>query len=177
MTFIPDRTHIFAAVLMAGIALIGISWAPLKLGWLLIFPIIFIVWVLTAKTRVDDSGIAVSYLFKKNVHLPWDQLRGIGFEGSSAKVATVDGHEYTLPGVTSNSLPDLAEASSGRIADVITQASEAADGMMEVTDQEGNSILVTPEEYEERTAAGEKLSMPGEGDNEGSYKNSKEDEE
>ena len=177
MTFTPDRTHIFAAVLMAGIALIGISWAPLKLGWLLIFPIIFIVWVLTAKTRVDDSGIAVSYLFKKNVHLPWDQLRGIGFEGSSAKVATVDGHEYTLPGVTFNSLPDLAEASSGRIADVITQASEATDGMMEVTDQEGNSILVTPEEYEERTAAGEKLSMPGEGDNEGSYKNSKEDEE
>ncbi|SIS40626.1 PH domain-containing protein [Corynebacterium appendicis CIP 107643] len=177
MTFTPDRTHIFAAVLMAGIALIGISWAPLKLGWLLIFPIIFIVWVLTAKTRVDDSGIAVSYLFKKNVHLPWDQLRGIGFEGSSAKVATVDGQEYTLPGVTFNSLPDLAEASSGRIADVITQASEAADGMMEVTDQEGNSILVTPEEYEERTAAGEKLSMPGEGDNEGSYKNSKEDEE
>lgn len=177
MTFTPDRTHIFAAVLMAGIALIGISWAPLKLGWLLIFPIIFIVWVLTAKTRVDDSGIAVSYLFKKNMHLPWDQLRGIGFEGSSAKVATVDGQEYTLPGVTFNSLPDLAEASSGRIADVITQASEAADGMMEVTDQEGNSILVTPEEYEERTAAGEKLSMPGEGDNEGSYKNSKEDEE
>lgn len=158
MTFTPDRTHVLAAVLMTGIALIGISWAPVKLGWLLIFPIIFIAWVLTAKTVVDDSGIGVSYLFKKNVKLPWDQLRGIGFEGSSAKVATVDGREFTLPGVTFNSLPDLAEASSGRIADVITQASEAADGMMEVTDQQGNSILVTPEEYEERIAAGEKLS-------------------
>lgn len=158
MTFTPDRTHVLAAVLMTGIALIGISWAPLKLGWLLIFPIIFIAWVFTAKTRVDDDGIAVSYLFRKNVRLPWDQLRGIGFEGSRAKIATVDGEEYSLPGVSFNSLPELAEASSGRITDVITQASEAADGMMEVTDQEGNSILVTPEEYEERTAAGEKLS-------------------
>lgn len=158
MTFTPDRTHVLAAVLMTGIALIGISWAPLKLGWLLIFPIIFIAWVLTAKTVVNDQGISVSYLFKKNVSLPWDQLRGIGFEGSKAKVATVDGKEFTLPGVTFNSLPDLAEASSGRIADVITQASEAADGMMEVTDQHGDSILVTPEEYEKRTAAGEKLS-------------------
>lgn len=158
MTFTPDRTHVLAAVLMTGIALIGISWAPLKLGWLLIFPIIFIAWVFTAKTRVDDNGIAVSYLFRKNVRLPWDQLRGIGFEGSRAKIATVDGEEYSLPGVSFNSLPELAEASSGRITDVITQASEAADGMMEVTDQEGNSILVTPEEYEECTAAGEKLS-------------------
>lgn len=158
MTFTPDRTHVLAAVLMTGIALIGISWAPLKLGWLLIFPIIFIAWVLTAKTVVNDQGISVSYLFKKNVSLPWDQLRGIGFESSKAKVATVDGKEFTLPGVTFNSLPDLAEASSGRIADVITQAAEAADGMMEVTDQHGDSILVTPEEYEKRTAAGEKLS-------------------
>jgi len=38
--------------------------------------------------------------------------------------------------------------------------------MMEVTDQEGNSILVTPEEYEERTAAGEKLSKPATGTSE-----------
>ena len=162
MTFTPDRTHVLAAVLMTGIALIGISWAPLKLGWLLIFPIIFIIWVFTAKTRVNDDGISVSYLFRKNVTLPWDQLRGIGFEGSKAKVATVNGEEFTLPGVTFNSLPDLAEASSGRIADVITQASEAADGMIEVTDQHGDSILVTPEEYEERIAAGEKLSRTDE---------------
>lgn len=166
MTFTPDRTHLLAAVLMTGIALIGISWAPLKLGWLLIFPVVFIAWVLTAETVVNNDGIKVSYLFKKNVQLPWDQLRGIGFEGSSAKVATVNGEEYTLPGVTFNSLPDLAEASSGRIPDVITQASEAADGMMEVTDQQGNSILVTPEEYEERTAAGEKLSRVRQGDHE-----------
>lgn len=166
MTFTPDRTHLLAAVLMTGIALIGISWAPLKLGWLLVFPVIFIAWVLTAKTVVNNDGIKVSYLFKKNVQLPWDQLRGIGFEGSSAKVATVNGKEYTLPGVTFNSLPDLAEASSGRIADVITQASEAADGMMEVTDQHGESILVTPKEYEERTAAGEKLSRVRQGGHE-----------
>ena len=34
--------------------------------------------------------------------------------------------------------------------------------MIEVTDQHGDSILVTPEEYEERIAAGEKLTRTDE---------------
>lgn len=157
MTFRPDRTHVLAVVLMMGIALIGISWAPLYLGWILVFPILFVVWVFRARTHVDESGITITYLFKRNASISWDALEGISFQGSAAKATTTDGRQFTMPGITFNSLPALAEASSGRITDVITEAAEAADGMMEVTDQEGNSILMTKEEYEQRLAAGEEL--------------------
>lgn len=156
-TFQPDRTHVIAVALIIGIALIGISWAPLYLGWLLIFPVAFLVWVYTAKTRVSDDGIAITYLFRKNVQIGWNELEGVSFEGSAAKATTTAGRQYAMPGVTFNSLPALAEASNGRITDVITEAAEAADGMMEVTDHEGNSVLMTKEEYEQRVRQGEDL--------------------
>ncbi len=147
-TFTPDRTHLLAVGLMTGIGLIAISWAPLYLGWALIFPVIFTMWVLKARTHVDETGIDITYLFRKNVKIPWDEFKGVSFQGMSAKAATTNGKEFPMPGVTFNSLPELSEASQGRITDVITEAAEAADGMMEVTDTEGNSVLMTKEVYE-----------------------------
>ena len=147
-TFTPDRIHVLAIAIMAGIALIPISWAPLYLGWILIFPVLFIVWVFKAQTRVDDSGIATTYLFRKNATIAWEELDGVSFEGMTAKATTKNGQQFPMPGVTFNSLPALSEASNGRITDVITEAAEAADGMIEVTDAEGNSVLMTQEEYD-----------------------------
>ena len=152
-TFTPERTHVLAVGLIMGIALIGISWAPQYLGWLLIFPILFLAWVFTAKTHVSDHGLELTYLFRKNVSIDWDDLEGVSFEGAGAKATVADGSQYAMPGVTFNSLPALSEASGGRITDVITEAAEAADGMVEVTDQEGNSMLITKEEYERRDNA------------------------
>ena len=68
-TFRPDRTHILAIVLIAMIAIIGIAWAPLKLGWLLIFPVLWIWWVLKAHTTVSEDGIDIGYAFRGNEHL------------------------------------------------------------------------------------------------------------
>ncbi|WP_156802457.1 PH domain-containing protein [Corynebacterium lubricantis] len=147
--FRPDRSHVIATVLMTGIALIGISWAPLALGWLLIFPIAFIVWVYKAHTRVDENGIAINYLYRKNVTIGWDSLQGIGFKGSKAVAATTDGKEYFLPGVTFNSLPKLEEASRGRIPDVLTEGLASLDGKMSVIDKDGHQVLMTQEEYAE----------------------------
>ncbi|MHA2788776.1 PH domain-containing protein [Corynebacterium sp. S7] len=147
--FRPERTHVIATVLMTGIALIGISWAPLALGWLLIFPIAFILWVYKAHTRVDENGIAINYLFRKNVTIPWDKLEGIGFKGSKAVATTTDGHEYSMPGVTFNSLPKLEEASRGRIPDVLTEGLASLDGKMSVIEQDGHQVLMTQEEYAE----------------------------
>ena len=138
---------------MTGIGLIAISWAPLYLGWVLIFPVIFIMWVLKTQTHVDEAGIDIKYLFRKNISIPWDEFKGVSFQGMSAKAATTNGKEFPMPGVTFNSLPELSEASQGRITDVITEAAEAADGMMEVTDTEGNSVLRTKEEYETHAQA------------------------
>lgn len=147
--FRPSREHVIAIVMMMGIALIGIAWAPLALGWLLIFPLLALVWILKTSTTVGEDGITVSYLFKKDQRIAWDELAGVGFKGTKALATTNDGREYLMPGVTFNSLPDLAEASRGRITDVITQAELAADGKYEIIDKEGRGVLLTSEEYEE----------------------------
>ncbi|GAB3076138.1 PH domain-containing protein [Corynebacterium aquatimens] len=152
-TFAPDRTHLVAVFFMVGMALIGISWAPLYLGWILIFPVLFIIWVFTAKTHVSDAGVDITYLFKKNVHIDWDDFEGVSFSRASANATTTTGAQYPMPGVTFNSLPELSEASNGRITDVITGAAEAADGMIEVIDHNGDGVLMTKEEYERHLAA------------------------
>ena len=157
--FRPSREHVIAIAMMTGIALIGILWAPLKLGWVLIFPIFALVWIFNAKTTISDSGISINYLLRKNVSLAWDQLKGVSFKGSKALATTVDGREYPMPGITFNTLPDLAEASRGRIADVITQAAESSDGKYEVIDKEGYSVLLDQDEYEEYLK--EHPDMPG----------------
>lgn len=146
--FRPSREHVIAIAMMIGIALIGILWAPLALGWLLIFPIVAIVWVYTASTTVGEDGIAIKYLFRPNVRVGWDELTGVSFKGAKALATTNSGEDYAMPGVTFNSLPDLAEASRGRITDVVTEAEEAADGKYEIIDKEGYAVLLDQDEYE-----------------------------
>lgn len=147
--FRPERTHVLATVLMAGIALIGISWAPLALGWLLIIPIIFVVWVFKAHTRVDSNGVSTSYLFRKNVSVPWKELEGVGFKGSRAFASTTNGDKVYLPGITFNSLPRLEAASGGMIPDVLTAGLASVDGKVSVISKDGRQVLMTQEEHAE----------------------------
>ncbi|QYH19847.1 PH domain-containing protein [Corynebacterium aquatimens] len=168
--FRPSKEHVIAIVLMTGIALIGIAWAPLVLGWLLIFPILALVWVYKATTTVGEDGVSMHYVFRKDASVTWEDLAGVSFRGSKALATTKNGTEYPMPGVTFNSLPELAEASRGRITDVITQAEEAADGKYEIIDKEGRGVLLSREEYDEYLQAhpdtpGPRPSKPTEGDN------------
>ncbi|SDS16464.1 PH domain-containing protein [Corynebacterium timonense] len=146
--FRPSREHVVAIVLMIGIALIGIGWAPLALGWLLIFPVGALAWVLTVSTTVGEQGISLKYLFKRDATIAWDDLDGIAFKGARALATTTDGNTLYMPGVTFNSLPELSAASRGRITDVITGSAEAADGKYEIINREGNKVLLTREEYD-----------------------------
>lgn len=146
--FKPTREHIVAIVVATGIALMGILWAPKYLAWLLLFPALWLAWVLTTSTTVSDHGIEVKYLFRKNRSLNWDDLQGLAFKGVTAYAVTGDGAEHPLPGVSFNSLPELAEASRGRITDVIASSYEAADGKYEVIDRQGYKVLMNRDEYE-----------------------------
>lgn len=157
--FKPSREHVLAIVLMTGIALIGILWAPKYLAWLLIFPALWLAWVLTTSTTVGEEGISVKYLFRKNRTLAWSELQGLSFKGATAYAVDQAGTEHPLPGVTFNKLPELAEASRGRITDVITSAQEAADGKYEVIDKDGYKVLMNREEYEAYLA--EHPDLPG----------------
>lgn len=157
--FRPTREHILAIVIATGIALMGILWAPKYLAWLLIFPALWLAWVLASSTTVSERGITAKYLFRKNVTLPWQNLEGLAFQGSSVSAVTTGGAKHPLPGVTFNSLPDLAEASNGRITDVITSAQEAADGKYEIIDRGGHKVLLNREEYDAYVA--EHPDLPG----------------
>ncbi|OIR42086.1 hypothetical protein BJP08_05455 [Corynebacterium sp. NML140438] len=152
-TFRPSKQHVIALVLMTGIALIGISWAPLILGWLLLIPLAWLLWIFTASTTISEQGIALRYVVKPNVTIAWSDLSGIAFQGARAKATTQDGKSYAMPGVTFNMLPELAEASRGRITDVITQAQEAADGKYEIINKDGNKVLMSREAYDEYVKA------------------------
>lgn len=145
--FQPERTHIFAALVMVGIALLVIGAAPLYLGWLLVFPALFIFWVLRSRTTVGERGIGVRYAFRPGVEVPWEEIRGVGFKGSSALLETTGGRSYSMPGVTFNSLPKLAEASRGRIPDALTAGLESLDGKFSVINQDGHQVLMSREEH------------------------------
>lgn len=146
--FRPSREHVIAIALMTGIALIGIAWAPLILGWFLILPAAYLIWVFTTSTTIDERGIGVKYAVRPNAFIGWDKLRGIAFTGARAKATTNEGDTYPLPGVTFNSIPELAEASRGRITDVITASEEYADGKYEIIDRQGRTVLLNREEYD-----------------------------
>lgn len=157
--FKPTREHVLAIIIMTGIALMGILWAPKYLAWLLIFPAVWLAWVLSTSTTVGEEGISAKYLFRKNRALAWGDLQGLSFKGVTAYAVTRDGQEHPLPGVSFNDLPELAEASRGRITDVITSAHEAADGKYEVIDKDGYKVLMNREEYEAYLA--EHPDLPG----------------
>ncbi len=147
MHFQPDRTHVFAALVMVGIAFLVIGAAPLYLGWLLVFPVLFIYWVLRSRTTVGERGVRIRYAFRPGVEVPWQEVRGVGFKGSSALLETTAGKSHPLPGVTFNSLPELAEASRGRIPDALTAGLESLDGKYSVINQDGNQVLMSEKEH------------------------------
>ncbi|MDN6099419.1 MULTISPECIES: PH domain-containing protein [Corynebacterium] len=150
--FKPARDHILAIALLTGIALLSISWAPQYLAWLLIIPALALWWVIKSRTRVSESGISVSYAFRANTSITWKDFAGIGFQRAHAFARTKDGRQFTLPGVTFNSLPRLAAASRGRIPDALTAGQEAADDKVVVIHRDGRQVLLNKDDYEQYRA-------------------------
>lgn len=146
--FRPERTHIFAAVLITLISLLGIGAEPLKLGWLLLFPVGYIYWTLRARTEVSPTkGISAKYGFRGNQSVTWEDFQGIGFKGGSTFAQRRDGSTFNLPAVSFNSLPELSVASQGRIQDALSEGRAAADEKIVVTYKDGRQVLMTREEY------------------------------
>lgn len=146
--FRPERTHIFAAVLITLISLLGIGAEPLKLGWLLLFPVGYIYWTLRARTEVSPAkGISAKYGFRGNQSVSWEDFQGIGFKGGSTFAQRRDGSTFNLPAVSFNSLPELSVASQGRIQDALSEGRAAADEKIVVTYKDGRQVLMTREEY------------------------------
>ncbi|MDO5032841.1 PH domain-containing protein [Corynebacterium sp.] len=147
-TFRPTREHVLGIIILSLIALLSIGWAPKYLAWLFIIPVLGLWWVLRSKTRVDESGISITYAFRGSRFVPWEKCEGVGFQRATAFVST-GGQRLSMPGVTFNSLPKLSEASRGRIPDALSAGRAAADEKVVIIHRDGQQVLLTKEEYAE----------------------------
>ena len=145
-TFRPERTHLLAAGVLFLICLLVLGAKPLYLFWLPLLPLVFVVWVLRSSTTVDERGIHVRYAFAQGRSVSWEEFAGIGFEKARSYARTTDGEKVALTAVTFNSLPRLAEASSGRIPDALTAGRNAADDKVVVIHRDGRQVLKPREE-------------------------------
>lgn len=149
-TFAPERTHVFAAVLMILIMLIPVVNVPLALVWFLAIPVAYLWWIVRARTTVGEDGIATRYALRPGRHVTWDEFAGLEFVGAKAQAVTEAGQRVPMPAVSFNSLPTLSRASGGRIPDALTAGLEHLDGKVTVVGRDGEETLLTKEEYEER---------------------------
>lgn len=145
-TFHADRTHLLGAGVMALISLLVIGAKPLYLFWILFIPALFAYWVIKSKTVVDSKGITAHYAFSSAKNVAWEDFAGIRFGGSKTYARNSSNKEFSLPGVSFNSLPQLSAASSGRIVDALTAGREAADDKVVVFHRDGRQILKRKDE-------------------------------
>ncbi|MCX7541962.1 PH domain-containing protein [Corynebacterium sp. P5848] len=144
--FQPDRTHLLGAGLMLLTSLLTVGAAPKLLFWILLLPLLYAYWVLKSRTTIDVDGITATYAFSANRRVSWEDFAGIRFGSGSSHARSHDGQEFALPGVSFNSVPDLAAASGGRIPDVIAAGRVAADDKVVVMRRDGRQIVKTREE-------------------------------
>ena len=167
-TIRPDRMNLIGAIVTFLIFLIFVGYKPAYLFWVLIFPILFAVWVLRARTEISPTGITARYLFRSSRTLSWDDFSGIQFsrggrayavpnrpdQGTSDQAAE---HGRTsrprqkrdtiaLPGVTFNNLPKLAKASGGLIPDPVTPGRNRDDDELTTVNRDGYAVVKTREE-------------------------------
>lgn len=167
-TIRPDRMNLIGAIVMFLIFLIFVGYKPAYLFWVLIFPILFAVWVLRARTEISPAGVTARYLFRSSRTLSWEDFSGIQFSrgGRAYAVPTVPNQETTdqaaqrtrtsrpnrkrdtisLPGVTFNNLPKLAKASGGLIPDPVTPGRHRDDDELTTVNRDGYAVIKTHEE-------------------------------
>ena len=82
---------------------------------LLVIPVLLSALIVRLRTVADDQGVTVRTLFgSQNVR--WDEIDGLRFHrGSWGRARLKSGAELRLPAVTFSTLPELTEASAGRV--------------------------------------------------------------
>ncbi|OMC41873.1 PH domain-containing protein [Mycobacterium sp. IS-1264] len=105
--------HIAVGFLTLGLLIPVLAWpasAPL-----LVIPVVLSAMVIRLRTVADDRGVTVRSLLGSRT-VPWEGIDGLRFHrGSWARARLKSGAELRLPAVTFATLPQLTEASSGRV--------------------------------------------------------------
>ncbi|WP_240505005.1 PH domain-containing protein [Nocardia mangyaensis] len=123
---VPRLAYIGVLVLAFCVFFPFVGW-PAALWWLLLFPVIAVLWVTRTHTTISATGLELSSLFGKRRHLDWSQVKGISIpKRGYVRARLVDDSEVKLPSVSYDRLRELIEASGGRLPDVFA-AAEAAE--------------------------------------------------
>ncbi|OBF49756.1 hypothetical protein A5787_09215 [Mycobacterium sp. 852002-50816_SCH5313054-b] len=82
---------------------------------LLIIPVLLSALIVRLRTVADEQGVTVRTLLGSRT-VRWDEIEGLRFSrGSWARARLTSGAELRLPAVTFATLPQLTEASGGRV--------------------------------------------------------------
>jgi len=82
---------------------------------LLVIPLLLSAMIVRLRTVADDQGVTVRTLLGSQT-VAWEDIDGLRFHrGSWARARLKSGAEVRLPAVTFATLPQLAEASAGRV--------------------------------------------------------------
>ena len=146
----PSKEHILVGIVLFLICLMFTAYKAEWFFWVPLLPLIFIVWVLRARTTVSAKGIEAVYLFRPKKTLPWQDFRGIRFNrGGKAFAASHNDTQFWLPGVSFNSLVTLNEATQGIIPDPVTPAQEEVNRKVQVVHKDGGAVLMEADDYAE----------------------------
>jgi Bacterial PH domain len=105
--------HLAVGFLALGLLIPVLAWPPS--APLLLIPVLLSALIIRLRTVADDRGVTVRTLLGSRT-VRWDEIEGLRFHrGSWARARLNSGAELRLPAVTFATLPQLTEASSGRV--------------------------------------------------------------
>lgn len=148
--FTPSRGHLAAAAFFCFFTFIAAG-RDLWVYIFLVIPAVLVWWALRSSTTVHPTkGIAARYAFSKPQSMTWEEFDKLRFEKSKTFAVAHDGHDFALPAVTFNNIPQFAAASGGHVPDAYTEGYEAAKDKVRIVTKDGRQVLVSKEEAAER---------------------------
>ncbi len=121
---ISRLSFLACGLLFLALASPALAW-PEAFAWTLVIPFLVAAWVVRVRTVVGPDGVVARSTFSTTT-IPWESLKGIRFPKRGwARATLTDDSEVPLPVVTFGRLPQLAEASGGRITDPYAAADDA----------------------------------------------------
>ncbi|MEB3969707.1 PH domain-containing protein [Mycobacterium ulcerans] len=105
--------HLAVGFATLGLLIPVLAWPPS--APLLLLPVLVSALIIRVRTIADENGVTARTLLGSTT-VAWDDIEGLRFNrGSWARAQLRNGGELRLPAVTFATLPQLTEASSGRV--------------------------------------------------------------
>ncbi len=110
---ISPMAHFAVGFFALGLLVPVLTW-PLTAP-LLVIPVVLSALIFRLRTQADQDGVTVHTLLGSRT-VRWEEIDGLRFSRSSwARAQLKNGEQLRLPAVTFSTLPQLTEASGGRV--------------------------------------------------------------